>query len=93
MSEKGIETDPEKTRAIQEWPIPRSISEVRSFIGLCSYYRKFVHHFAEIAAPLHDLTKKHAAFRWEERHHTAFSQLKTRHITSPVLSMPTDDGL
>jgi len=65
---------------------------VRSFIGLASYYRKFIKDFAEIAAPLHALTGKNAKFLWTEDCETAFERLKRRLITSPVLSMPDDFG-
>ena len=93
VSAKGIETDPEKVRVVQEWPAPANISEVRSFIGLCSYYRKFVKSFAELAAPLHDLTKKNARFRWEAAHQSAFEELKGRLISSPILALPQHEGL
>jgi len=72
----GIETDEEKIRAVKEWPVPNSVTEVRAFTGLCSFYRKFIEAFAEIAAPLHDLTKKNAWFVWSTVHQSAFDDLK-----------------
>jgi hypothetical protein len=51
-------TDPEKTKAVSEWPVPKNVKEVRSFLGLCSYYRKFIFYFANIARPIHKLTEK-----------------------------------
>jgi RNase H-like domain found in reverse transcriptase/Integrase zinc binding domain len=93
VSAKGIETDPEKVRVVQEWPTPSNIFEVRSFIGLCSYYRKFVRSFAELAAPLHDLTKKNVRFRWETAHQSAFEELKGRLVSSPILDLPQNEGL
>ena len=57
VSEDGVSTDPEKVRAITDWPTPENLREVRSFVGLCSYYRRFVEGFAKIA-PVHAVTKK-----------------------------------
>ena len=58
VSEDGVSTDPEKVRAITDWPTPENLREVRSFVGLCYYYRRFVEGFAKISAPLHAMTKK-----------------------------------
>jgi len=76
VSAEGISTDPEKTRAIREWPIPTSVTEVRSFLGLASYYRKFVPRFSLIAKPLHLLTGKYVQFFWDQQCQTAFDRLK-----------------
>jgi RNase H-like domain found in reverse transcriptase/Reverse transcriptase (RNA-dependent DNA polymerase)/Integrase core domain/Integrase zinc binding domain/Zinc knuckle len=92
VSDKGISTDPDKISAVQDWPVPTSVTEVRSFLGLCGYYRRFVSHFSEIAAPLHALTGKHVTFQWGDKCQTAFETLKQRLTTSPILSMPTDEG-
>jgi predicted aspartyl protease len=90
VSADGLETDSEKVKAVAEWPTPRSVTEVRAFVGLCSYYRKFIASFAEIATPLHDLTKKNARFVWETKHETAFRELKSRLISAPILTLPND---
>ena len=66
VSDQGIATDPDKIRAVVEWPVPRSVTEVRSFLGLCSYYRRFVESFATVAGPLHALTGKARSFEWTE---------------------------
>ena len=58
VSSGGIETDPKKVEAVLNWPTPSKLKEVRGFLGLCSYYRRFVENFSEIAAPLHALQKK-----------------------------------
>ena len=58
VSEAGIAVDSEKTKVVQNWPVPRNVSELRSFIGLCSYMRKFIHGFSSICKPLNVLTKR-----------------------------------
>ena len=62
VNSEGLSTDPEKVEAIREWPMPVCLREVRAFLGLCSYYRKFVQELTEIAAPLHALTRKNMRF-------------------------------
>ena len=64
VSEKGIQTDPMKIVAVQEWPIPKSVRDVRAFLGLASYYRRFVPGFASIAGPLHSLLAKGKTSVW-----------------------------
>jgi len=92
VSESGIATDPSKIQAVQDWPEPTSVTEVRSYIGLCSYYRRFVKDFARIAEPLHKLTGKNARFEWSEECQEAFDELKFRLTSSPILAMPQDEG-
>ncbi|KAK3726580.1 hypothetical protein QZH41_011040 [Actinostola sp. cb2023] len=66
VSADGISTDPEKARAVKDWPVPSTVSELRSFLGLCSYYRRFVKGFVETAWSLHRLTEKGREFVWTE---------------------------
>jgi len=77
VSENGISTDPEKVRAVADWPTPTNLREVRSFVGLCSYYRRFVEGFARISATLHDMTKKGRTFCWTSECQEAFERLKS----------------
>ncbi|XP_062567737.1 uncharacterized protein LOC134229979 [Saccostrea cucullata] len=64
ISKDRIATDPEKVKAVAEWPIPNTVTELRSFLGLCSYYRRFIKNFASVAKPLHRLTEKGRKFLW-----------------------------
>jgi hypothetical protein len=86
ISEKGVSTSPAKVQAVLEWPTPSNVKEVRSFLGLAGYYRKFVRHFGIIAKPLTNLLKKHALFVWTADHDTAFQTLKTCLVSAPVLA-------
>ena len=88
VSTEGVKTDPEKTKAVQTWPVPQSIKELRSFLGFCSYYRKFVRDFATIAAPLHAMLKNTQRFQWSGQCQEAFVNLKAALISAPVLQYP-----
>ena len=88
VSEQGFHMDPEKTQHMQDWLTPKSAKEVYSFLGLCSYYRRFIAGFAKMARPLHTLTEKRTTFVWDTACEAAFSQLKEALTTAPVLSYP-----
>ncbi len=92
VSASGIETDPEKTDAIREWPIPTTKTEVRSFLGTATYYRRFVRGFADIARPLHRLTEKTTNFKWTPDCQAAFEKLTTALVNSPILAYPQQEG-
>ena len=91
VSKDGISTDPSKIDAVKEWPVPRNVHDVRSFLGTCSYYRKFIRGFADIARPLHRLTEKQARFEWTQECQIAFNTLRDRMTTAPILSYPQQD--
>jgi len=91
ISEDGIGTDLQKTQAVSEWPTPECVKDVRSILGLASYYRRFVQNFAKIASPLHAITKKNERFKWSYEAQTAFDALKVAMTSAPILSTPTDD--
>ena len=93
VSAAGIATDPDKVRAVREWPVPQSIHDVRAFIGITSYYRRFIGRYGEICAPLHALTGKNARFAWTDECDAAFNQLKEALTTAPILAMPTDEDM
>jgi hypothetical protein len=92
ISDEGIGTDTAKIRAITEWPTPENLRDVRAFVGLASYYRRFVKDFAKTTAPLHDLMKKGQKFTWSNEAHSAFEQLKRALTSPPILAMPTGAG-
>ena len=77
----------EKIRAIRDWPEPRNVTELRGFISICTYYRKFVKSFSQLAAPLTDLTRK-GAFSWSDTVQRAFDRLKEVMSSCPVLALP-----
>lgn len=83
VSEEGIATDPSKIEAIKHWPIPRSVKEVRSFLGLCSYYRKFIYKFSDIARPLYNLMEKNIEFVWNKDCNKAFDKFRRALISTP----------
>ena len=91
VSDEGIATDRGKIDAVKEWPTPRNVTDVRSFLGLCSYYRRFVKGFAEVAKPLHRLTEKQHEFVWTEECDMAFNRLKMALTSTPILAYPTCD--
>ncbi|XP_073526074.1 uncharacterized protein [Phyllobates terribilis] len=85
VSSRGLEVDKEKIRAIQDWPTPTSVTQVRSVQGLASFYRRFVRDFRTIASPLTELTKKHVPFKWEESQEKAFKERKEQLTKAPLL--------
>ena len=91
MSSDGVATDPQKVQAVADWPVPRCVRDVRSFLGLASYYRKFIRGFAGIVSPLHELTEKSRDFVWSESCQAVFEELKSKLQTAPILSYPIPD--
>ena len=91
VSAQGIEVDSDKIACIVNWPFPKTISELRGFLGLCSYYREFCQGFASVADPLTECLRKGVALRWTPGRQAAFDKLKNMLTTAPVLAVPRDD--
>lgn len=88
VNHNGIRTDPEKTKAIDQWPTPTTVKQVRQFLGMASWYRRFINNFATVAAPLTALTRKNARWTWGEAEQKALLELKERLTSAPVLACP-----
>ena len=88
ISKDGMKPDPARTSQVENFPTPKDVTPVRQFIGLASYYRRFIPGFAKVASALHALTKKNATFTWTDECETAFSHLKRLLVTAPVLAFP-----
>ncbi len=94
VSKEGITVNPEKTAAITTFPVPKTVTEVRAYLGLCQYYRRFVKNFSNIAAPLNNLlkkkqgTKKNTPIEWTPQCQEAFDSLKGKLTSTPILALP-----
>ena len=89
ISEEGIRVDPKKIEVIIEWKPPRNVMEVRSFLGLAGYYRRFFKGFLMTAAPMTRLLQKNVSFEWSEKCQASFEKLKAFLTEAPVLTQPT----
>ena len=88
ISLDGIAADPSKAERITDWPTPQNVQEVQQFLGLMSYYWRFIQNFAAIARPLHRLTERGRAFKWTVKCENAFVKLKLCLRSSPILAFP-----
>jgi len=85
---RGASGDPAKTAMIREWPKPKSIKQVRSLLGVCNYYRRFIPAFSMRSAALRDLTVKDRMLEWTDKEEEAFNDLKTALVQPPILCYP-----
>ncbi|KAJ0577600.1 putative nucleotidyltransferase, Ribonuclease H [Helianthus annuus] len=88
VSERGIQVDPAKVEAVMNWQEPKTPTEIRSFLGLAGYYRRFIENFSRIAAPLTSLTKKKEKYIWGPKQQESFEILKQKLSNAPVLTLP-----
>ncbi|GFT36285.1 retrovirus-related Pol polyprotein from transposon 17.6 [Trichonephila clavipes] len=87
ISAEGVRTDPEKISAVKDWNCPTDVHQLRSFLGLCTYYRKFVQNFSTIARPFHKLTEAKQKFIWTVDCNNAFNKLKDALTSAPILKL------
>ncbi|KAJ0537730.1 putative nucleotidyltransferase, Ribonuclease H [Helianthus annuus] len=92
VSAEGITMDPSKVEAITKWPRPTSVTEVRSFLGLAGYYRRFVEGFSILALPLTQLLRKGVKFSWNDDREKSFEALKQKLVSTPILTLPSGIG-
>jgi transposase InsO family protein len=105
ITSTGIRTDPKKIDKVKEWPHPKTVKQLRSFLGFCGYYRRFIKDYAEIVRPLESLSaeicsgldtnkrrSQDITFKWLDAHESAFTSLKLALTTAPVLSYPNETG-
>ena len=88
VSTLDMSLDPEKVEAVMSWERPKSVFEIRSFLGLAGYYRRFIEDFFRLAAPMTRLTRKEVKFEWNDLYEKAFQELKRRLTSAPILIVP-----
>ncbi|CAC5424757.1 Retrovirus-related Pol polyprotein from transposon 297,Retrovirus-related Pol polyprotein from transposon 17.6 [Mytilus coruscus] len=93
VSESGVATDPNTIRSVKNWPVPKSVKDVRSFLGLTSYYRKLILKYADKAKPLYKVTEKNQKFVWTDDCQQSFEELKNTLISAPILAYLTREDL
>ena len=80
--------DPTKLKGLRDWPTPKTVKQVRSFLGFGNFYRKFIRHYSDIAKPMNELLKKDRPFEWTPAAEKSFLTLKKKFTEEPVLMMP-----
>lgn len=92
ISKEGVSADPSKFEAVVNWPKSRNAMEIKSFLGLASYYRRFVQDFSSLAAPMMMLTRKNEKLVWTAECERSFQELKNKLMSTPVLALPLGSG-
>jgi hypothetical protein len=88
LSAKGVAVDLSKLEAVSKWQSPKSVTEIRSFLSLAGYYRRFIENFSKIAKPMTELLNSNTSYVWSCKYEASFQELKTRLTTTPVLTLP-----
>ena len=88
VSGDGISVDPDKTKAVMDWPRPMIVTKIRNFLGLADYYRRFIEGFARLSSPITKLTRKGEKFEWNDACEHTFQEFKRKLTTTPVLAIP-----
>ncbi len=92
VSREGVGVDPAKMEAVEKWPMPINVKDVRAFLGLASYYRRYIPGFSTVAAPMTNLTRQGVDLVWDDACEGAFRTLKAVLISAPMLAYPTREG-
>nr|GEW52200.1 reverse transcriptase domain-containing protein [Tanacetum cinerariifolium] len=88
LMNQGIHVDPAKNESVKDWASPKSPMEIRKFLGLAGYYRRFIEGFSKIIKPMTKLTQKKVKFKWGDKQEVAFQLLKQKLCSAPILSLP-----
>ena len=88
VSVSGVSVDPKKVEAVMSWERPKSVFEIRSFLGLVGYYRRFIEDFSRLTAPMIRLTRKEVKYEWNDPCERAFQELKRMLTSAPILIVP-----
>nr|GEW96984.1 putative reverse transcriptase domain-containing protein [Tanacetum cinerariifolium] len=88
LMNRGIHVDPAKIKSVKDWASPKSPMEIRQFLSLAGYYRRFIEGFSKIAKPMTKLTQKNVKFEWGDKQEAAFQLLKQKLCSAPILALP-----
>lgn len=91
ISDEGVKPNPEKLKAVEEYPVPKNVKQIKQFLGLVGYYRRFIKNFSELAQPFISLLRKNIPFKWESRQQINFERLKQSLLNQPILQYPDFD--
>src|SRR5882724_4291166 len=92
LSEGCMEMDPVKVAGVRDWPTPRNVTEVQSFVRFVNFYRHIIQYFSHVAKPLHQLTKKGEEWRWADKEQASFEELKRLITSTPILVQPNQNA-